>query len=184
MNSSFPWPTHLGDVTLTANGQPMELLYVGSSQINAYFPTGLSGLVKLQLTNSLGQHSINVMTTDASPAIFSADSSGTGLAAAIHAATGQPVTSADPATAGEYIEVFGTGFGSTYDSGGFAVTTLSPTLEIGGMMGTVTFCGIPEGGVGLYQINFVVPDGLPTGSAPLYIMLGKYASNAVTLPIH
>ena len=183
MTSSFPWPTSLGDVTVAANGQPLQLLYVGSGQINAYLPDGLSGLVQLQLTNSLGQYSINVMTTDASPAIFSADSSGTGTAAAIHASTGQPVTASNPAMAGEYIELYGTGFGSTHESGGYAVTTLSPTLQIGGAAATVTFCGVPAGGVGLYQINFVVPDGLTAGPLPLSIVLGKHTSNVVTLPV-
>jgi uncharacterized protein (TIGR03437 family) len=182
--ASFPWPTHLADVTLTANGQALQLLYVGSAQINAYFPTNLSGLVTLQLTNSLGQHSLNVMTTNASPAIFSADSSGTGIAAAIHAATGQPVTTSNPATAGEYIEIYGTGFGSTYQSGGIAVTTLTPALSIGTTTASVTFCGMPQGSVGLYQINFVVPGGLPSAtSVPLSIAMGNYASNVVTLPV-
>ncbi|HEY3839465.1 MAG TPA: IPT/TIG domain-containing protein [Bryobacteraceae bacterium] len=172
------------DVTVTANGQPMPLLYVSNGQINAYFPSGLSGLVMVQLTNSTGQHSLNVMTTDASPALFSADSSGTGLAAAIHAATGQPVTPDDPAVPGEYIELYGTGFGSTYESGGYQVTTLSPILNVGGVTATVTFCGIPVGGVELYQVNFIVPDGLAQGSAvPLSLSLGSHTSNTVTLPV-
>jgi uncharacterized protein (TIGR03437 family) len=158
-------------------------LYVGNSQINAYFPTNLSGLVTLQLTNSLGQHTLNVMTTNASPAIFSADSSGTGLAAAIHAATGQPVTTGNPATAGEYVEIYGTGFGSTYESGGLTLTSLTPSFTIGDNVATVTFCGMPQGSVGLYQINFIVPSGLPSGTNPLAIAMGNYVSNSVTLPV-
>jgi uncharacterized protein (TIGR03437 family) len=181
--SSFPWPTHLADVTLTANGQPLQLLYVGDRQINAYLPSNMSGLVTLQLTNSLGQHTLNVMTTNASPAIFSADSSGTGPAAAIHASTGQPVTTSNPATAGEYVEIYGTGFGSTYQSGGLNLTSLSPTVYIGNKTAVVTFCGMPQGSVGLYQINFIVPGGLSPGIANLAISMGNYNSNFVTLPV-
>jgi uncharacterized protein (TIGR03437 family) len=184
MNSSFPWPTHLADVTVTANGQALQLLYVGGAQVNAYFPSNLSGLVSLQLTNSTGQHALGVMTANASPALFSADSSGTGIAAAIHASTGQPVTTSDPAVAGEYIELYGTGFGSTTESGGYLVTSLTPTLTVGAAAATVTFCGIPQGGIGLYQLNFIVPGGLPGGtSVPLAMTLGNYAGNRVTLPV-
>ena len=181
--ASFPWPTQLADVSLTANGQALQLLYAGSSQINAYFPSNLSGLVTLRLANAAGQHSLNVMTTIASPAIFSADSSGTGLAAAVHASTGQYVTSGNPAAPGEYIEIYGTGFGSTYPSGGLEVTTLPPTLYMGNTTATVTFSGMPPGGIGLYQINFIVPDGLPSGNVALAIAVGNYMSNSLTLPV-
>jgi uncharacterized protein (TIGR03437 family) len=38
--------------------------------------------------------------------------------------------------------------------------------------------------VGLYQINFIVPDGLASGSASgVTLAMGKYVSNTVTLPI-
>jgi uncharacterized protein (TIGR03437 family) len=159
-------------------------LYAGAGQINAYLPVGLTGLVSLQLTNSLGQHTLNVMTTDASPALFSADSSGTGPAAAVHALTGQPVAAANPASPGEYIEIYGTGFGATTPSNGYAVTNLTPQLSVGGVPTTVSFCGIPQGGVGLYQINFIVPTGLPSGaSAPISLLLGSYPANTVTLPV-
>ena len=122
------------------------------------------------------------MTTDASPALFSADSSGTGNAAAIHADSGQPVTPNDPATAGEYIELFGTGFGATLESGGFEVTSLTPLLRVGEVSATVTFSGVPRGGVGLYQMNFIVPD-LPPGTFEIALSMGSYTSNRVTLPI-
>ena len=182
VTSSFPWPTRLADVTLTANGKALQLLYVGSTQINAYFPSTVSGLVTLQLTNSLGQHSLNVMATNASPALFSADSSGTGIAAAVHAATGQPVTPDDPATGGEYIELFGTGFGATHESGGFEITSLVPVLRVADVQASVTFCGVPQGGVGLYQVNFIVPD-LPPGTHEMDLSMGSHTSNRVTLPI-
>jgi len=106
------------------------------------------------------------------------------MAAAIHAATGEPVTLSDPARAGEYIEIYGTGFGGTVPSGGFDVTTLSPRLTVGGMSATVTFSGIPQGGVGLYQVNFIVPGGLPPGSQQsLVVGMGNYLSNSLTLPV-
>jgi uncharacterized protein (TIGR03437 family) len=103
--------------------------------------------------------------------------------AAIHAATSQPVSVADPAIAGEYIELYGTGFGSTYPAGDYQVTSLTPRLSIGGVPATVSFSGIPTGGVGLYQINFIVPGGVASGEAPIQLSMGTYSANAVTLPL-
>jgi uncharacterized protein (TIGR03437 family) len=68
-------------------------------------------------------------------------------------------------------------------SGGFAVTSLTPKLTVGGATATVTFSGIPVDAVGLYQINFIVPAGLASGNGSMVLSLGNYLSNTVTLPI-
>ncbi|HME08634.1 MAG TPA: IPT/TIG domain-containing protein, partial [Bryobacteraceae bacterium] len=115
---SLPLPTQLGNSMLTANGQPLGLFYVSATQINAYLPANLSGLVQISVVTSTGgQHTTQVLLASAVPAIFTQDSSGTGVASVLHA-SGQPVTTANPALAGETVSMFLTGLGATYSSSG------------------------------------------------------------------
>jgi len=181
-----PLPPQLGNTMLTANGQPLGLFYVSATQINAYLPPTLSGLIQITVLNtSGGQHTTQVLIAPAVPAIFSQDSSGTGLAAALHAATNQPVTSANPAVAGEFISLFLTGLGATYASGGLDYTVATPLLFLSPLStpAAVSFSGLAPGFLGLNQVNFQVPAGLPSGNVQMYVVSGNYTSNVVLLPV-
>ena len=182
--ASLPLPTQLSDAMLTANGQPLQLFYVSATQINAFLPGNLAGLVKITVVRtSGGQHTTQILMASQVPAIFTQDASGTGIAAALHA-SGQPVTTANPATAGEIVSLYLTGLGATYSSGGLAYTVATPQVFLSTTSATVSFSGLAPGFVGLNQVNFQIPAGLPAGNVQLYVSSGKYVSNVVTLPLH
>jgi hypothetical protein len=55
---------------LTANGMPLAISSSSDQLITAYLPGGYNGLVKLGVSNSNGQHTLNIMTaTTAAPTI-------------------------------------------------------------------------------------------------------------------
>jgi uncharacterized protein (TIGR03437 family) len=185
-SSSATLPLQLANVTVSAGGSAIPLLYVSPTQINAYLPASLSGLVPLQVNNPAGTMTLNILLAPAVPAIFTHDASGAGPASALHNSSELPVTASNPAAPGEYIQLYCTGLGASHVSGPLDVTTLEAQVYLGSpaVSAPVSFSGLAPGFTGLYQVNFQIPDGLPPGSAvPLYIVSGARASNTVTLAI-
>src|SRR5258708_38564985 len=114
---------------------------------------------------------MNVVVEQAVPTFFALSSN---AAAALHAATGQVVTNANPATAGEYVSLYGTGLGSTTLVNGLNVAQTVPTLLIDGQVAIVTFAGRAPGFVGLDQINVQIPAGARSGTpAPVLMISGN-----------
>jgi uncharacterized protein (TIGR03437 family) len=63
-------------------------------------------------------------------------------------------------------------------------TTTTPTVTIGGVPAPqVSFSGLTPTAIGLYQINVVVPAGVPTGLQPVVVTIGGVSSEPVNLPI-
>jgi uncharacterized protein (TIGR03437 family) len=156
----------------------------GQQQINFQVPWELSSLVGstvlLQVINN-GALSppISVPVLAAQPGIF----------VALHA-NFQPVTSADPAVAGEVLVVFGSNLGAVSPAisdgapgTGKQLTVASTTATIGGSTAPVSYSGLPAGFVGLYQVNVQVPTGLASGNQPLVISAGGAASQPVMVAV-
>ena len=183
--ASTPLPKQLGNAMLSVNNQPLGLFYVSAAQINAYLPPGLTGLIPITVsTTGGGQHTTQVLLASAVPAIFTQDSSGTGVASALHA-SGQPVTASNPAAPGEMISLYLTGLGATYSSGGLDNTVILPQVYVSSLStpASVSFSGLAPGFIGLNQVNFQVPAGLSTGNAQLFVTSANISSNVVSLPI-
>jgi len=148
--------------------------------------SNMTGLANIQVTNNNAKSNVVQMyLTDAAPGAFSQSANGIGFAAAAHAATGAPITSSNPAQAGEYISLYLTGLGPvspTVTDG--ALGPSSPlsmadlynagNLEVffndygangsSGNPGTIQFAGLAPSLAGLYQINVMVPTtGLASG---------------------
>jgi len=64
-----------------------------------------------------------------------------------------------------------------------ADTVVTGAVNMGGFGAAVTYSGLAPGFVGLYQINAVVPSGLPTGNQPVQIVTVGISSNIVTVPV-
>lgn len=108
-----------------------------------------------------------------------------GLAAALHATTGQLITASNPAQGGEYISVYLTGLGTVtppVNDGALGPSTALSLADVNtagnlfvyfndygakgtvGNQGTIQFAGLAPGLAGLYQINVQVPKtGLASG---------------------
>ena len=177
-------PTSLGGTSVTINGQLAPLFFVSASQINFQCPFEVTGSEALaQVTTRDGIASILVPVMPTVPGIFSGS--------AIHSATGVAVDAAHPAIAGEVLGLFATGLGNTVAAvatgvpapvGTLALTTIPVLLNVGDRSAKVLFGGLAPGFVGLYQVNFVVPDGL-SGSLPITLSAGGRISNAVPLAL-
>jgi uncharacterized protein (TIGR03437 family) len=103
---------------------------------------------------------------------------------------GTLITSSSPALPGEAIAIYLAGMGPTnvmVPSGQPTPTTqldlvsTQPTITVGGQNATVTFAGLVPGGIGLYQINFVVPPGLSAGTLPLTVTQNSVPANTAQL---
>jgi predicted MPP superfamily phosphohydrolase len=71
--SIFGWQlgmTGRNDITVEANGRPLELLAVSANQVNAALPMDLSGAVTLRLTTPNGTDSAEIEVADIAPALF------------------------------------------------------------------------------------------------------------------
>jgi uncharacterized protein (TIGR03437 family) len=181
--TSLNFPTELGGTRAIVDGQPLGLLAVSPSQINAYLPQSLTGLVTLQINTAAGRHTQNLWMAPAVPAIFSQDRTGTGPGAITHALSAQLVTAANPAIAGEFVSIYVTGLGATNRVGSLDVTTIQPVVMFGNIAARVTFSGLAPGYVGLYQINAQVPAGVRGAAIPVTVQADGVTSNVVTLAV-
>jgi len=176
--------TGLAAGTVLTNGSAIPLDYVSDTQINAYLPPTLSGLVELTVQNSAGKSTVSVYVEPAAPAIFTQDSSGTGPASALKATDQSLVTASNPLHAGDTVELYGTGLGLTKPSNGFNIAVQQPTVTVGGLACPVTFAGAAPNYVGLDQINCTIPAGAAASlTAPVVITSGDRISNTATLAI-
>ncbi len=184
------FPTTLGGVSVTIDSIPCPIYYVSPTQLAVIVPYAISqnttGLADIQVTSN-GTHSnvVQMYFSDTAPGSFSQTANGLGLASALHATTGQLVTSANPAQGGEYISLYLTGLGTVTPSvtdGSLGPTSTLSLADVNtagnlsvyfndygsngqtGNQGTIQFAGLAPGLAGLYQINVQVPKtGLASG---------------------
>ena len=83
---------------------------------------------------------------------------------------------------GGYLEIYCTGLGPTYLSGGYQQTVHPPSVFVGASPATVTYSGM-SGFVGLYQVNVQLPPGFVWGPVPVMLSIGGLRSNSVNLPV-
>jgi uncharacterized protein (TIGR03437 family) len=185
-------PTSLDGVSVTINNVPAYVAYVSPTQINVLAPDDTTvGPVQVQVT--AGQQQSNAFTAQKgqfAPAFFTLGT--TTYAVAQHAdysTVGSPnllpgvVT--QPATPGEVIQLYGTGFGPANPPAptGQVVTTASVLanqvqVTIGGVAAPVAFAGIV--GSGTYQLNVTVPD-IPNGDAAVVATVGGVSTQTGVL---
>jgi uncharacterized protein (TIGR03437 family) len=103
------------------------------------------------------------------------------------------VNSAAPARPGETLVIYATGLGSVQvfvktgdkapSSAPLATTVVIPSVSMGGLNAAVAFSGLAPGFVGVYQVNVVVPSGLPAGNQQVEIVSSGVPSNIVQMPV-
>jgi uncharacterized protein (TIGR03437 family) len=197
--SAVPEPgtiaTQLEGTLVVLKGIALQLLYVSSNQINAMVPLDLLPNTSYQLFVQQGSKvavPAEVLLAAVQPAIFSITGTGSGQGAIVSAG-GALVDNANPAQAGDTILIFAAGLGAvtpTVPSGSVspsnppAATRAPVQVSIGGKPAVMTFAGLAPGFFGLYQINAVVPDGIPPSSTvPVTVTAGSETSPAVTIAV-
>lgn len=176
--------TNRSGVTIRFDGTPSPLVYVSAGQVSGVVPYNVAGKPTVQVTVEYqGQISapLTVRVAETAPGLFSANSSGSGAAAALN--QDGTFNSAAPADPESVVVLFGTGEGRTDPTVAdgsvinAAVRPVAPvTVTIGGIRADVLYAGAAPGNVaGLFQINVRLPAGV-RGSAPVIVNVGGIAS--------
>jgi uncharacterized protein (TIGR03437 family) len=181
----IPVPTALANSCITVNGQPVPVIFVSPTQINAQLPFQALGNVTMIVHTPGGlSDNFNLTIPPTAPAVFLSGVAGpqTNLPTVLRQTNSLLVTDSNPIHRNDQLTIYLTGMGVTspaVDAGlpapgdplAFAVTP--PEISLGGQGLQVDFAGLAPGEVGVYQINVTVPRSVPTGLAlPLTINQG------------
>lgn len=160
-----------------------------NEQINVQVPFELSAGIQttVEVQNNGSSTTIGGVASFASqPGIFTVPlDDTTSVGAVIHAATGELVTPANPAARGEAVSLFITGGGDVnpaVQSGVPAPPGLPPVMLLPVIVGVDNkgtdplFSGYAPGFIGLYQVNFLIPQDASCGLVPLNIRVGTVVS--------
>ena len=206
--NSLPLPRSLQATSVYVNGVAAPLYFTAKTQINFQIPystaAGSASVVVLRDDGIASYGSVNVAA--AAPALFSADASGKGQAAAQNSdfsRNGDPATSPQSKRArkGDFVVLYGTGAGAQFVNASnnqpltikdgeaataspLAATANLPTATVGGKTATVYFSGLAPGFVGLWQLNVQVPADAPSGaSVEVVLNFGGKTANRVTIAV-
>jgi uncharacterized protein (TIGR03437 family) len=181
--------TSLAGTSVMFNGTPGPVLYTSATQIGAVTPYSMAGSNVQVFVEYQGQTSapVTVPVAPVAPALFTADSSGKGQAAASNQ-DGTLNGAAHPAKVGSYISLWLTGAGQTNPSGVDGQPGTAPlpmpiagvSVTIGGQVAVVEYAGqAPDAVAGVMQINAQIPSGTQAGNAvPVVVKVGNVSTQA------
>ena len=152
------------------DGIPGTPLYITPNQLSVVAPFALAGArdIPVIVEESLDRRSVPVRipVVAARPGLFTADSSGKGLAAALNQ-DGSVNTASNPAVRGTVVVLYATGGGLIGTDGRL---TLPAKVFVDGIACTVLYAGQAPGLVaGALQINAVVPETASRGEIVLQV---------------
>jgi uncharacterized protein (TIGR03437 family) len=188
LNSAGKVSTSAGGTTVMFNGVAAPVIYSLATQVAVVVPYEVSGATAQVTVSYKGQTSAAFPVTVAAavPGLFTANSSGTGQAAALNQDTsGNSVT--HPAPPGSVIVLFATGEGQTTPAGVDGKLAVAPlpkpvqkvTVTIGGLPATVDYAGGAPGEVaGVMQVNATIPAGVFGSAVPIVVQVGNFKSQA------
>ena len=201
-SASPPLPLTLGGASVTINGIPAPLYFVSPGQINLQVPSSIGNLecfevvsATIVVTTAAGAGApVTIPLSAASPGLFTADGSGCGQAAALNVRPDGTVSINSPsnsAAPGDYISIFGTGFGlvSVAPPDGTPASGASPLARAAGISvdynisTTLLYAGLAPGLVGIDQLNFQVPASARNGCSVPIRASGTLAGPAVTISV-
>jgi uncharacterized protein (TIGR03437 family) len=188
-----PLPTALGESCLTVNGVAVPMLFVSAQQINGQLPANVNGNATMTLRTPGGiSDNFYFSILPVAPSIFRTGMAGpeTGLATIFRYDNGELITPTNPIHPNDIITIYATGMGATspaVDSGMPAPayplpnTVIAASVTLGGVPLNVLYAGLVPGEVGVYQVNALVPSGVPQGlNVPLVV---AQAGNSTTLSV-
>jgi len=194
---ALPFETSLQGVKVVVAGKPVPVQYVSGGQINAILPYDVpsNGTIPLVVQNS-NQLSpvVQVPIADSLPTVFYSIDQNGNPQGAVTDPNGVVYSPSHPASVGSGAVIYCVGLGAVDTS--VPVGTASPgnplakatgavSVTIGGQpVQQVIFQGLTPTYAGLYQINVVIPPGVPSGNAvPVNVSVGGRAGNPVTIAI-
>ena len=185
--TNTPLPMNLGGVTVSINGTPAPLFYVGPQQINAQVPFEVgAGSASLQVTTSAGTTSpVSFAVAQTAPQL---NTNSTGRAI-VQNQDGSLNSPSNPAKVGSIVTAYFTGIGpvsaTVTDGAGspYATSTLPNSATIGGVAAPVSYMGLSPTSVGLAQANVQIPASLGTSDYQLIITIGGVNSNSALIAV-
>ena len=191
------YPTTFAGTTVTFNGTSAPIIYTSSGIVAAIVPYEVYGQTSVPVSVTY-QGKVTATTTlpvaATAPGFFTADSSGSGQAAAFN----QDFTlnsSSNPASVGSVVVLYGTGEGQTSPGGVDgkvnAASGLPPAplqfvqATINGVPAVIDYIGgVPTSVAGLFQMNVEIPTGVPAGtSIPVVVTIGGVVSQTVYIAV-
>jgi len=205
-----PLPISLGgvrvrfDPTIGFQTNPVlqaPLFLASSEQIGFQIPWELQGQFIANFTVTNDALSVSAAASAAlrpfAPALFPMGREP--QAAAIIAATGELAAAkrvrgmaSRPVHRGESVSLYGTGFGPVSNQPNTGAVALSdpqsltltvPIVTVGGVPARVTFSGLAPGTVGVYRVDFDVPNAGAGDAVPVVLRIGDGTSNTVTIAV-
>jgi len=141
--------------------------------------------VQVQVDATLAA-AVTVPVADSAPGIFTQSGTGSGQGAILNQ-NGSVNSTANPADAGSFISIFGTGQGNgtpLTNSGVLSLSTPYATpsggasVQIGGAAAQVSFAGAaPTLPSGVFQVNAQIPPGTASGNAVVSVSFGLSGGN-------
>lgn len=184
--NSLSLPTNLSGTQVLVNGSPANLFYVSPGQINFLMPAVNVGAVSLVITGSNGERTEGSAVTAPNPGIFTVNSNGSGVAAAVITNDGRNYQriydgnrNAVPIRVSEggqptYLVLFGTGIRNQGEV----------QVKIGGQTCPIIWSGAHPQWAGLDQLNIQLPDSLRgVGTVQIVLSTGGFIANFAQINI-
>ncbi|MBI1764160.1 MAG: M36 family metallopeptidase [Acidobacteria bacterium] len=191
---SLPLPQALAGTTVTVNGVLAPLFFVSPTQLNFLIPPNLElGPAQILVSTAAGSYALGtVEIVAARPALFTANASGQGDAAAVATPDGVTFQTApfDVTLNGKpnVLLLFGSGLRrastNTPNASNGVADAVNVTIE--GLTARVLFAGAQGGLAGLDQLNVELPAGLAGKGArrvDVLVTVNGLAANRVTIAI-
>jgi uncharacterized protein (TIGR03437 family) len=195
-------PTSLDGVSATVSGRPAYVRFVSPGQVNVQAPADIgAGMVPVVVRNAAGESTaVMINAAPRASGIFApfrvnnVTYSGAIIAGVtpqtFAAPTGIAGVVSRPARVGETMTLFMVGMGATTPATppGVVVTAAQATVpnvlvRLDDTPATVSYAGTSQGAIGLYQINFVIPN-VATGDRRVNITVdGTPLTQMVMLPV-
>lgn len=194
--TTAPLPEQLAGSQVKLGDRTLKLFFAGGNQINAQIPFDIEPNLQHRIEIRRGNAASvpeQVTVAPTQPGIFAVNQAGSGQAVIVDAFTFVISDTQSPATAGAALSAFCTGLGAVDppapegEQAPFSPlsrTVNDVTVRIGDQQAEVLFAGLAPGFAGLYQVNFIVPPGAPTGDAvPVTLTVDGKTSPPVTIAI-
>ncbi|MCU1238012.1 MAG: hypothetical protein JWP63_5979 [Candidatus Solibacter sp.] len=180
--------TQAGNTRVLFDGVPAPMIYASAGQSSAIVPYSVQGkaTVKVEVERfGVRSNAVTMAVDQASPALFTANASGSGPGAILNQ-DGGVNGPGNPADSGSVVILFATGEGQTNPGGVdglLAVKALPKPMQsvrvtIGDQPAEVLYAGAaPSMVAGVMQVNVKLPAGV-TGNVPVVVAVGSKESPA------